>query len=246
MLLSLSCVLSVFFLSLPTITSSTCQGYWLGGNSGVHWYACCDNSDENPNNCDSETWDGGSNQDYCGPSGQNNGGGVSWFGQFDCKDCDLQEKCADKCDKLNRPFLCWAWLICFTGCCKKNANMQNNGTLNDSFCGDGTCDDDETDSSCPTDCCGQVNEMCAGTSCIPDCCYESTCCSNTTTTEEPAGTTTSAQPGTTGAPTTDPPPGTPTGAGPGTTTSESPPPGTPTSGPGTTGNTLPTTSSGLG
>jgi len=166
-----------------------CTGYYMGGTSGisghgVHHWACCNNcNDPTPNTCEATTWQGGSSISYCGPCGQNTGGGqVEYY--FNCGNCDDQRYCSNFCDDLGLDIilLCWRWLECFRGCCLNKATQPRNkrDISEHSFCGDTICSGNETPSSCPADCCYQVNSnnCTSGSSCSPQCCLAPNCCLN--------------------------------------------------------------------
>ena len=161
-----------------------CIGYYAGGTSTVHHWACCNNcNDSTSQSCDATTWQGGSSNSYCGKCGQNTGRGrVKYY--FNCGSCDNQNSCSDFCHAkgLNHAGLCWKWLDCFKGCCFKTATQPQNkrDTSELSFCGDSVCSESETPSSCPADCCYQKNSnnCTSGSACSPECCHSPTCCLN--------------------------------------------------------------------
>ena len=164
-----------------------CTGYYTGGVSRVHHWACCNNcNDSTSQSCDGTTWQGGSSISYCGQCGQNTGGGREKY-YFNCGSCDDQNSCSNFCNSkllgiITNPGFCWMWLDCFKGCCLRTATQPRNkrDISQLSFCGDTICSENETPSSCPMDCCYQVNSNnCTITSegsCIPQCCQLSTCC----------------------------------------------------------------------
>ena len=168
-----------------------CTGYYAGGRSQtfgisgdqVHHWACCNNcNDQTSNTCDSRTWQGGSPIDYCSSCGQNIGGGrVKYY--FNCGNCGNQQDCADSCASRNYAGLCWDWLDCFQDCCLKSTTQPRTNVKRDvselSFCGDNTCSENESPTSCPSDCCYQVNSMICThipNKCRPECCQTSNCC----------------------------------------------------------------------
>lgn len=161
-----------------------CTGYYNGGVSGVHHWACCNNCDDNDRKCIGRTWQGGSREDYCTQCGKHNndGGGIDKY-FFNCGSCSLQEKCENHCSGplRNLPGLCWQWLDCFKGCCLALAE-QPEGQLIE-FCGDNICSSEETRYSCPTDCCRKVNKMCDRATnadvCQLNCCGSPSCCLET-------------------------------------------------------------------
>ena len=192
-----------------------CTGYYTGGTSKVHHWACCNNcndkedgdtdivaggleanskdevtstektdtsgsgqwptdndntndeesSVDEPQSCDGLTWHGGSTSSYCGSCGNNTGGGRPKY-HFNCGSCSQQNECKDYCSGPIRslPGFCWLWLDCFKGCCLARNEHPTQGTTETietmSFCGDGTCGSGETSSTCPSDCCYQVNSHC--------------------------------------------------------------------------------------
>ena len=160
-----------------------CTGYYTGGTSTVHHWACCNNcNDPTSNTCNSNTWQGGSSGDYCGSCGQNTGGGrVKYY--FNCGSCDDQQACSSKCDSKGYDFpgACWKWLDCFKGCCLASATQpRNKRDVSDiTFCGDDVCSGNETPDSCPGDCCYKMNSAnCTSdvSKCTPECCHAPTCC----------------------------------------------------------------------
>ena len=164
-----------------------CTGYYIGGTSGLHHWACCNNCDDpNSQSCDGTTWQGGSPNSYCGRCGQNNGGGREKY-YFNCGNCDDQNTCLNFCNSkiggiLTKPGLCWVWLDCFKGCCLRIATQPRNkrDVSELSFCGDTVCSESETPSTCPADCCYQINsDNCTiRNNCTPECCQTSSCCLN--------------------------------------------------------------------
>ena len=52
-------------------TPAFCTGYYTGGTSGFHHWACCNNCNDSTNTCDGDEWQGGSTKNYCGECGQN-------------------------------------------------------------------------------------------------------------------------------------------------------------------------------
>ena len=158
-----------------------CTGYYHGGKTTVHHWACCNNCNDNdPNPCNGKTWQGGSSEIYCDKCGQNTGGGTEKY-FFNCKNCDSQETCASYCTQKGFALagLCWKWLDCFKGCCLEMTTQRNRSSkVSFEFCGDGNCSETETPRNCPIDCCYKVNEECSATPnrCTPDCCEAPTCC----------------------------------------------------------------------
>ena len=165
-----------------------CTGYYTGGISGVHHWACCNNcNDPTPNTCDGDEWQGGSSENYCGECGQNLGGGRDKY-YFNCGSCDEQRECKEYCSGpiRNLPGLCWRWLDCFKSCCLARTSTRSKRAITDMlFCGDGTCSEGESPDTCPSDCCYQVNEICSKNNtniCDFECCESPTCCLEESTT----------------------------------------------------------------
>ena len=168
-----------------------CRAYYIGaGDSGVHHYACCNNCNDPSNTCDGVTYHGGSSTSYCDTCGRPTGGGrVKYY--FNCRDCQTQSACKNKCDNSfpgsTLSGLCWKWVDCFTGCCRMMANQysrrrqaSNNSSLSiGEFCGDGTCQQPREDpDTCPSDCCYLRNSTCGNNGCALACCQSSSCCSS--------------------------------------------------------------------
>lgn len=140
-----------------------CTVYYLGGTSGVHQYACCNNcNDTTPNTCDGHTYQGGSTIKYCGPCGKVTGGGLVKY-LFNCGSCSNQAHCEDVCNKRvgTLPGLCWKWVDCFKGCCVAMTDALSRisghsahalNMMEVEFCGDAQCTGSETPASCPGDC----------------------------------------------------------------------------------------------
>lgn len=169
---------------------SYCTQWDHGGTSGIHFYGCCNNCNDNDPSCDGQTYQGGgSTEAYCGQCGQNSplGRGRITY-RYNCVSCAQQNECERKCDDLwfglteNLPSLCPKWLGCFRGCCLKAEEVNSrrkrgtNQTVEIStFCGDYVCQNGEDTTICPVDCCPQVNSEC-DEPCAPDCCLEPECC----------------------------------------------------------------------
>ena len=175
----------VFFAVISSSQASTCTEY-QGGKSTifghqVHWYTCCNNCRESNPYCNGITWQGGSSEEYCGNCGENTFGG-RYEKQYNCQDCDTQEGCRINANDWDWPLLCWKWANSFSGCCKKATRSKKRQEVIDvnstsfTFCGDTICQDDESPTSCPLDCCYQVNSNCTVSGCTPTCCGESSCC----------------------------------------------------------------------
>lgn len=160
---------------------SFCTGYYAGGISKVHHWACCNNcNDPTDRTCDGNTWQGGSSIRYCDSCGRNTGGGRLKY-YFNCGSCDNQQACADKCDSYDIPAFCWKWLDCFKGCCLESATQpRSKRDISDiTFCGDGICSETESVATCAVDCCYQMNSMnCSQgiNNCSPECCHAPNCC----------------------------------------------------------------------
>ncbi len=170
-----------------------CTGYYVGGKSGVHHWACCNNCNDPANSCDAATWQGGSTIRYCDACGTNTGGGrVKYY--FNCGGCNEQRGCEEYCTNshFDHLGLCWRWLDCFKGCClqeteQPSRNKRQIGTT--PFCGDGTCSGEESPTTCPSDCCYKMNSACASNSniCAHECCGHSSCCLEGATSSAAAG-----------------------------------------------------------
>ncbi len=171
---------------------SYCTQYDHGGVSSVHFFTCCDNSQEKEANCAGTTYQGGgSTGDYCdddGLSSEEGGGRITY--RFNCVNCAQQSACEDKCDEEwfgitnNVPGFCPKWAGCFRGCCveadRKNGNIKqnitnSNNTIDFEFCGDFVCQSDENVDNCPIDCCSEIRPSC-NSNCTDLCCYEPGCC----------------------------------------------------------------------
>lgn len=167
-----------------------CTAHYLGGDSGVHHYSCCNNCNDSNStklpSCDGQTYEGGSTGSYCGSCGKPTGGGVlKWY--FNCMNCSVQSQCQAICNKKvsTKAGFCWKWIDCFKGCCSEASKSlydplwMISDTDSFGFCGDAICQSSENHFSCPTDCCYQINSTClTGATCSPSCCEEITCCSN--------------------------------------------------------------------
>ncbi|CAH1781406.1 unnamed protein product [Owenia fusiformis] len=172
-----------------------CMNCRWGGQTGVHFYTCCNNCDEPDNECDGVEYDSASNGDYCGKCGVDSadGDGTCNKGEgdtFQCGGCDGQTKIKTKCDSVwlyRVPGFCWAWQMCFNKLCKKvhgrrpgkrstgkieSIVKRQTADIRDDFCGDGVCNLDETTTNCPMDCCGLLNPVCIWETyfalCFPD------------------------------------------------------------------------------
>ncbi|XP_066296291.1 uncharacterized protein [Branchiostoma lanceolatum] len=167
-----------------------CYFKW-GGKSGLHYYICCNNCDENNGQpvCDGTTYDGASDGDYCGHCGVDKGNAKKKISTFDCGGCDGQTKVKKACDKKHKnliPGFCWKYSDCFEKGCKNLLKaIGNNSTIDDMdyepFCGDGRCGSEEDHNSCPYDCCSTYNQDDCRPHCDlcpPECCGEPGCCKN--------------------------------------------------------------------
>ncbi|KAI8491968.1 hypothetical protein Bbelb_303410 [Branchiostoma belcheri] len=172
-------------VSTPSV--GKCAHITLGGTSGVHFYVCCNNCNENEGNptCDRTTYQGASTTQYCGHCGADEGNGKWKLHQFKCGGCAGQSQVEKKCEK-KYPWLfagtCWVFSSCFQHRCKKRFQQKARRTLDDTdapFCGDDTCDPGETAFTCPFDCCPVKNpDTCTrnNDTCPPICCSEPGCC----------------------------------------------------------------------
>ena len=143
---------------------SFCTQYDHGGTSGIHFYTCCDNCDDEDTSCDGHTYHGGgSTDDYCSTCGQHStlGGGRVTY-RFNCVSCNQQQRCEEECDRnwvsKNIPGLCPDWAGCFRECCIKAAKSSQEeedakgSDESNEFCGDSICQAGEDSSTCPADC----------------------------------------------------------------------------------------------
>ena len=168
---------------------SYCTQYDHGGRSGVHFFTCCNNCNDNDRQCMGVTYQGGGSTDaYCGQCGLSSpsGGGRITY-RFNC---DVQEACKRRCNDeflgLTEiiPGLCPRWSGCFRGCCLeaqhngvRRKRQTNTPQIIGQFCGDLSCQSGEDGMNCPVDCCPVVNPSdCNPDTCNPDCCLEPHCC----------------------------------------------------------------------
>ncbi|XP_064388487.1 uncharacterized protein LOC135336562 [Halichondria panicea] len=166
---------------------SYCTQYDHGGQSSLHFFTCCDNSnDMNDQTCVGTTYQGGGSTDsYCGQNGLSNpsGGGRITY-RFNCGNCDNQDACKSRCDKnwlsKNIPGLCPKYSACFRGCCAQKGSARGKRQIDSmQFCGDFTCQSGENSTNCPVDCCPVTNPTdCNADTCSPGCCLEPHCCVN--------------------------------------------------------------------
>ena len=166
---------------------SYCTQFDHGGASGVHFYTCCNNCNDDDSSCDGRAYQGGgtTGDDYCAKCGQNSASGSGRITyRFSCGSCNQQSYCQDYCDKralgitMYTPGLCPAWAGCFRGCCVGSQKRKTRTVVEvEEFCGDFSCQDGENHTTCPTDCCPAYNpEECSPNTCNPECCYEPNCC----------------------------------------------------------------------
>lgn len=176
-----------------TDPGSVCYGYQQDG----HQWACC----HGVTNCGTHTWQIESqSQDRCTDQGSSR---VRETYLFNCGDCTCLRKCSAACDNIIKKKFgtasserCGAWLTCFRGCCVKaftgqdvrshgslRKRQSDNSPIDFEFCGDTRCNvsNNENSSTCPEDCCQEVNPSCAqsGDTCAADCCQKPSCCSST-------------------------------------------------------------------
>lgn len=173
---------------------AVCKQYDHGGESDIHFYACCNNcldpGDASDRFCDGDTYQGGGTTNgQCGKCGQRLASQADsrLTYTFNCESCQQQRDCRDICDNLHpiaktTPGLCPLWVGCFRGCCL-NVNPTFRGKRSTpgnvtNFCGDNTCSAGETRDNCPSDCCPTVNRNCAlpPGQCRPRCCLDWGCC----------------------------------------------------------------------
>ena len=185
-LVVLAVLAAITIQTFEICSASTCNVY-MGGKlvipiyGPLHRYTCCNNCQETNPTCDGKTYQGGSTDSYCGRCGQSTGGGELKTSNVQCINCVTQDDCASMASFYNFPGGCWKWASVFVGCCQgaaRNARKRQPLQLREmEFCGDSTCQSDESPTTCPVDCCYQVNSTCvASNRCTPSCCAESTCC----------------------------------------------------------------------
>ena len=168
-----------------------CESFLLGGSSGLHFYTCCNNCNEQHASCDGRTYQSASNGRYCDTCGRDNaqGNGITYH-NFTCGGCAGQAMIKARClegffDVLdNIPGFCWVFTWCFKAKCKDqfpqrlgSQVMSSNATSYDLQCNNG-----ETVEDSPVDCCQTVNDQCkfVDGQCPPLCCSEPDCCSTST------------------------------------------------------------------
>lgn len=131
------------------------------GTDEDHFYTCCDNRGQT---CDERTYPG--TPELCGPGGRPP---KEPWGEFDkqgtdfcCRgNCKQQGYCSSRCNgaQIKLRFNLCVWGICFRECCEKAAQSQDppdaDGVIevDFEFCGDGSCQPGETNSTCIIDCC---------------------------------------------------------------------------------------------
>ena len=151
--------------------------------------------------CNDYTYEGGSSSGYCNSCGVSTGGGLVKY-YFNCGSCLVQSHCEAVCNQitgLRLPGFCWKWVNCFRGCCeatirgstdwkylqliqnqlkKGQSESDSRDHLLVDFCGDSNCSAGEDHSSCPADCCYQINSTCSRypSVCTDDCCQWPSCC----------------------------------------------------------------------
>ena len=113
---------------------SVCRQYDHGGQSNIHFYACCDNCGDTDRSCDGHTYQGGGTyDDQCGKCGaripSERGSRLTYT--FNCETCSHQRHCKKTCDteypiSAVMPGLCPKWIGCFRACCL-SANPENRG-----------------------------------------------------------------------------------------------------------------------
>ena len=167
---------------------AVCKQYDHGGTSGIHFYACCNNCNDDDTSCDGETYQGGGTIDnLCGtcgdriPSEQSSRHTYT----FNCDSCVQQRQCKDYCNNQHPyaksiPGLCPKWVGCFRSCCHSITSSSRGKAFTAGnqipFCGDNICSDQETSDTCPSDCCPTVNPKDCPSDQCSDCCMEATCC----------------------------------------------------------------------
>ena len=172
--------------------SSFCTQYDHGGESGVHFFTCCNNcNDPQDTSCSGLTYQGGGSSgiSYCNQCGNRSTSGELEGRptyRFNCASCSQQLRCEKICNQnffsTNIPGICPYWSGCFRGCCTKatgNRKRQSNDGVVDvgMFCGDRVCQTGEDGSNCPIDCCPDINPNACRQNCSnPSCCLEPHCC----------------------------------------------------------------------
>lgn len=162
---------------------SFCTQYDHGGITGIHFYTCCNNCNDNDNTCKGTTYHGGGSRDinYCAPCGENKDGGRVTY-HFNCVSCAQQSYCESLCDKgvagfiwKNVPGFCRKWSTCFRDCCHMASYSQEKREVVGNLCGDFICQEGEDERSCSIDCYPlHQPEICKKT-CVTDtdiCCKE--------------------------------------------------------------------------
>ena len=169
--------------------AAVCNQYDHGGTSGVHFYACCNNCNDQDTSCNGDTYQGGgSTNSYCGNCGERTASErrSRHTYTFNCGSCSSQRQCRDFCDEKHplaaiTPGLCPKWAGCFRGCCLNlNPTYRGKRSASDGFCGDNVCSSQspgENSNNCPIDCCPIVNPTrCPASNCTETCCLQSRCC----------------------------------------------------------------------
>ena len=172
---------------------SFCTQYDHGGVSGVHFFTCCNNCNDQDTSCSGLTYQGGgSSGNYCNQCGNRSTSdglkGRPTY-RYNCASCSQQLQCQNICNQkfisTKVPGFCPYWSGCFRGCCRKaaaNRKRQTNDGIVDvgMFCGDRVCQTGEDGSNCPVDCCPNVNpDACRQNCSNPSCCLEPRCCMST-------------------------------------------------------------------
>ena len=169
-----------------------CTGYQ---DQNLHWACCTDYTNEDME-CNTRTWSwpSGSLNKCSVPEGSRPAPVIKY--NFNCGDCDCQKACHSSCNTKIGMLLagkssdsCGEWLDCFRGCCleadkqnrERNPSRKRQDTAPnlDVFCGDNVCNSTESSTSCPEDCCQNVNsQVCTPKAnvCLLECCSESNCC----------------------------------------------------------------------
>ena len=178
----------ILSVAITATQTSCCREYKWGGVTGLHFFICCDNSNDIDKSCIGTTYQGGgSTNNYCDTCGQSNRlGGGCVKKTFCCTSCTRQDQCRRHCNRKanglyqNIPGFCWIWTYCFRKCCEKTSAQRGVYTEDIEFCGDYTCQPGEDHVTCPSDCCPIANpDQCrclSGDSCTDECCNEPSCC----------------------------------------------------------------------
>ncbi|XP_021349262.1 uncharacterized protein LOC110447715 isoform X2 [Mizuhopecten yessoensis] len=167
-------------------SEGSCMEFNFGGDSGVHWYNCCNNciNGRPVDDCDQITWQSVSTTSYCGSCGSDTqrGNGNMRGTQFKCGGCSRQKIIRKECSSFWKeiPGFCWVFSKCFQETCQKTHSIVKRSVITNQTpdtCYNNVCDAGETPDNCPTDCCYKRNPSCAwNNTCVSPCCGEIGCC----------------------------------------------------------------------